>query len=329
MDDQPKLLPQPRATFFYDGSGMRLPVEGTVARSELHEDDDAFFKGMGPDGKPVTTIPVAGRRRASSARRRALRDLLPALPRRAAATAKGILFQRGNVPTSSFHSGQGPRLHRRPDLRHHDQRLRPDAVLSSWPIPPADRWAIIAHIRELSSGARRGDRAESDRHDVRQRLKIAAAAVLAVLALVATARVAVVHGRKHEYKDPERVAAVAVDTTPARAGVDRREAAARTRRTRAKPYVEAEYRAFPKIGSRVAIWIVAQLHLLFAAFVLAVPIFALIIEFIGYKTKDKRYDQLAYEFTEAAVGVVLADGDVRRGAHVHARSSCTRSSRTT
>lgn len=65
-----------------------------------------------------------------------------------------------------------------------------------------------------------------------------------------------------------------------------------------KPYEEAEYREFPVIGSRVAIWIVAQLHLLFAAFVLAVPMFAVIIEAIGYFTGDKRYDDLAYEFTK-------------------------------
>jgi len=67
---------------------------------------------------------------------------------------------------------------------------------------------------------------------------------------------------------------------------------------KAKPYEEAEYRAFPLVGSRVAIWAVAQLHLLFAAFVLAVPIFALIVEAIGYKTGDLRYDRLAHEFTK-------------------------------
>src|SRR6266542_1025845 len=66
----------------------------------------------------------------------------------------------------------------------------------------------------------------------------------------------------------------------------------------AKPYQEAEYRTFPVVGSRVAIWAVAQLHLLFAAFVLAVPLFAFIIEVIGYKTGDLRYDRLAYEFTK-------------------------------
>lgn len=58
-----------------------------------------------------------------------------------------------------------------------------------------------------------------------------------------------------------------------------------------------EYRTFPVVGSRVAVWVIAQLHLMFAAFVLAVPMFALIIEFIGYRTKDDRYDDLAYEFT--------------------------------
>jgi len=61
---------------------------------------------------------------------------------------------------------------------------------------------------------------------------------------------------------------------------------------------DVAYRAFPVVGSRVAIWVVAQLHLMFAAFVLAVPMFALIIEVVGTVTKDKRYDALAYEFTK-------------------------------
>ena len=61
---------------------------------------------------------------------------------------------------------------------------------------------------------------------------------------------------------------------------------------------EVEYRTFPFVGSRVIVWVFAQLHLMFAAFVLAVPMFALIIEFIGYKTGDKKYDTLAYEFTK-------------------------------
>ena len=126
-------------------------------------------------------------------------------------------------------------------------------------------------------------------------LKIAAGLVLALLAVAAGARVALYLVQTHEYKEPVR--AKAADSTPREQGLLDEKAAA-DKKDAAKPYVEAEYRAFPVIGSRVAIWIVAQLHLLFAAFVLAVPIFALIIEFIGFKTKDKRYDKLAYEFTK-------------------------------
>ena len=76
------------------------------------------------------------------------------------------------------------------------------------------------------------------------------------------------------------------------------DAEARLKADRERPYKDDEYRAFPRIGSRVAVWVIAQLHLLFAAFVLAVPIFALIIEFIGYLKKDRRFDRLAYEFTK-------------------------------
>jgi hypothetical protein len=100
-----------------------------------------------------------------------------------------------------------------------------------------------------------------------------------------------------EYQQPYRAPAAVVDATPRAEGLAAEQAEAE-RQARAKPYEEAEYRAFPIVGSRVAIWVVAQLHLLFAAFVLAVPIFALILEVIGYKTGDLRYDRLAHEFTK-------------------------------
>lgn len=63
-------------------------------------------------------------------------------------------------------------------------------------------------------------------------------------------------------------------------------------------YEPKEYRTPPFGTSREWVWVLAQLHLLFAAFVLAVPIFAVTIEVIGYVTKDSRYDKLAYEFTK-------------------------------
>ena len=61
---------------------------------------------------------------------------------------------------------------------------------------------------------------------------------------------------------------------------------------------EATYRTFPVLGSRLAVWAVAQLHLNFAAFILGVPIFAVIIEIIGWRTGDARYDWLSHEFVK-------------------------------
>ena len=101
----------------------------------------------------------------------------------------------------------------------------------------------------------------------------------------------------HEYHIPIRAPVGSADTTARDKGLAD-ERAELEKQAREKPYEEAEYRAFPVVGSRVAIWIAAQLHLMFAAFVLAVPIFAFIIELIGWKTGDRRYDRLAYEFTK-------------------------------
>jgi cytochrome bd ubiquinol oxidase subunit I len=57
------------------------------------------------------------------------------------------------------------------------------------------------------------------------------------------------------------------------------------------------YRAFPGIGSRAAVWITAEVHLMFAAFVLGVPMFAVVAEAIGIFGKEEKYDKLAKEFT--------------------------------
>ncbi len=66
----------------------------------------------------------------------------------------------------------------------------------------------------------------------------------------------------------------------------------------AQAYQPPQYGAdFPVIGSRAAIWIVAQVHLMFAAFVLGVPMFAVIAEAIGIFGGEARYDRLAKEFT--------------------------------
>jgi cytochrome d ubiquinol oxidase subunit I len=58
---------------------------------------------------------------------------------------------------------------------------------------------------------------------------------------------------------------------------------------------------FPYVGNRTAVWIVAQLHILFAAFILGAPIFVVISEWLGYRKQDPRYDRLAKEVTKVTV----------------------------
>ncbi len=61
------------------------------------------------------------------------------------------------------------------------------------------------------------------------------------------------------------------------------------------------YGNFPGIGARAAVWIAAEVHLMFAAFVLGVPMFAVITELIGILGKDSKYDKLSKEFTRLLV----------------------------
>ena len=64
------------------------------------------------------------------------------------------------------------------------------------------------------------------------------------------------------------------------------------------PAAPTEYRDVPYVGSRNVIWVVAQLHLLLAGFVLGVPMFAWVCEVVAWRGGEKRYDKLAKEFTK-------------------------------
>ena len=57
MDYQEKLQPLEESRFFPDGSAMRVPVPGTVARGQLRE-DAGFFTGKDAAGEFLATMPV-------------------------------------------------------------------------------------------------------------------------------------------------------------------------------------------------------------------------------------------------------------------------------
>ena len=146
MDVQPKVRAQSASTFFYDGASMRAPVPGTIAIGGLKE-DTAFFTGKGEDGQFVAKIPVAVDDAVlQRGRQRAAIYCQPCHDARG--DGKGILFQRGQVPTASFHQDK---ILNYPDGQIFDIITNGSGLMSGykWPIPPADRWAIVAYVREL------------------------------------------------------------------------------------------------------------------------------------------------------------------------------------
>jgi mono/diheme cytochrome c family protein len=146
MDNQPKVRPQSASAFFFDGAGMREPIPGTVAIGELKE-DGPFFTGKGADGQFLSTSPVAADE-AVMARGRERYRIYCQPCHDARGDGKGILFTRGNVPTASFHQEKV--------LKYTDGQIF-DVITNGfglmagyrWPIPPADRWAIVTYVREL------------------------------------------------------------------------------------------------------------------------------------------------------------------------------------
>lgn len=149
MDAQPRAEAQAASAFFYDGAAMRPPVAGTIARGEL-TDGGPFWTGLDALGDFVATNPVE---LTDAVRERGRRryDIYCATCHDRHGDGKGILFERGKVPTPSFHQD---RLRQAPDGYLFGIVTNGFGLMPSYayPIPPADRWAIIAHVRELQAG---------------------------------------------------------------------------------------------------------------------------------------------------------------------------------
>jgi mono/diheme cytochrome c family protein len=146
MDDQPKVRPQAASNFFYNGASMREPVPGTVPINGLKE-DTAFFSGRGADGQFVAAIPHPVDD-ALVERGRERYEIYCQPCHDARGEGRGILFQRANVPTGNFHQ---EKILKYTDGQIFDVITNGVGLMAGyrWPIPPADRWAIIAYVREL------------------------------------------------------------------------------------------------------------------------------------------------------------------------------------
>jgi hypothetical protein len=146
MHDQPKAKPQSKSAFFLDGRTGRLPVEGTVARGQLREDDH-LYRGK-VDGVFVTTFPF--KIDAAVMERGRERYNIYCTPcHGATGLGNGMVIQRGfKIPAASHHI---ERLRQAPIGYWFDVITNGFGVMYGYAaqIPANDRWAIIAYVKAL------------------------------------------------------------------------------------------------------------------------------------------------------------------------------------
>ncbi len=146
MDSQPKYEAQEESEFFADGSAMRHPVAGTVARGKLH-DDDVWFRGVDRNGAPVHKSPLQVNMQTLK-RGRQRYDIFCSPCHSRLGDGKGIMLKRGYVPPTSFHTD---RIRQLPDgeifnvITNGIRNMPPYAGQ----IPVSDRWAIVNYVRAL------------------------------------------------------------------------------------------------------------------------------------------------------------------------------------
>lgn len=166
MSDQPRMRPLRPSTFFPDGSSARPPVDGTVARGHLDE-DDAFFTGR-VDGKLVERIPVPIT--AELVRRGQERFTIYCTPCHGQiGDGTGMIVQRGFPQPPTYHQ---PRLRQAPDGHFFEMITKGQGKMQPYAaqVPPADRWAIVAYIRalQLSQNATLADLPAAERQLLEQ-----------------------------------------------------------------------------------------------------------------------------------------------------------------
>lgn len=148
MDSQPKYKAQSANHFFYNQMTMQTPVPGTVARGELVI-DDVVSTGKDADGSFVATSPLEVTP-ALLARGEERYEIYCTPCHRASGDGQGILFKRG-VATANLHD---ERIRAMSDGELFGAITNGVGLMPaySYPIPVEDRWAIVAHVRELQKG---------------------------------------------------------------------------------------------------------------------------------------------------------------------------------
>ncbi len=145
MREQPRYNPLTASPLFQDGRAARPPVDATVARGQLR-DNEPFYTGK-QNGVPIDKIPFPVTRRVLE-RGHERFDIYCSPCHGRTGDGQGMVVQRGFQTPPSYHV---ERLQEAPDGHFFDVMTNGFGVMASYAsrVGPADRWAITAYIRAL------------------------------------------------------------------------------------------------------------------------------------------------------------------------------------
>jgi mono/diheme cytochrome c family protein len=145
MVDQQKIKPLAEDAFFPDHRGSRVPPAHTVARNQLHDDEQFFTGKIG--NNLAATFPIAITRDLL-ARGRERFDIDCAVCHGRTGEGNGMIVQRGFPQPPSF---QEQRLRDAPPGHFFDVITNGYGVMYSYAarVSTEDRWAVTAYIRAL------------------------------------------------------------------------------------------------------------------------------------------------------------------------------------
>ncbi len=155
MHDQPRFKPLAKSDFYADMRSARPPVEGTVARGQLHEDTYFYTGKVGNKPGDYMPFPVS---ESVLARGQERFNIYCAPCHSRVGDGKGMIVQRGFTPPPSYHTD---RLRNAPLGYFYDVITNGFGAMPEYAsqVPPQDRWDIVAYIRalQLSQNAAQAD----------------------------------------------------------------------------------------------------------------------------------------------------------------------------
>ncbi len=145
MQDQPRFKPLAESDFYSDLRSARPPVDGTVARGQLHEDTYFYSGKLGNNPGDYMPFPVTDD---VLARGRERFNIYCAPCHSRLGDGNGMIVQRGFRAPPSYHT---ERLRKAPLGYFFDVMTNGFGAMPEYAsqIPARDRWTIVAYIRAL------------------------------------------------------------------------------------------------------------------------------------------------------------------------------------